>query len=310
MNIWKFIADSLTNSGKVVLMLVVDSNGSSPGRQGFKMAVNSSYDMNGSIGGGFMEHKLIELCKSKMNAPFVPFCKKQVHSKEASKNQSGMICSGEQTIAFYYLDKVNTSVISSIVKTKGHVVFDQVGISVYSKVLSAQFVFKKNEDKWLFSEQLDFVNRAYIVGGGHVSLALSIILDFLGFEVIVCDNREGLNTMTSNAFAKEVCVIDYNDIHKFIPDGDNVYVIIMSFGYRTDDIIIRKLLGRNFKYLGMLGSQHKIAEMFLALERDGFSEGDIQKVRSPVGLQIGSRTPEEISISIVAEIIKVKNEPK
>src|SRR6187551_3361218 len=94
-HLWDFIGSSLENNTGVILMYVLDSNGSSPGRQGFAMAINSAGDLHGSIGGGIMEHKFVEMCRDMfLNAELKPFTRKQFHDKSVTRDQSGMICSG------------------------------------------------------------------------------------------------------------------------------------------------------------------------------------------------------------------------
>ena len=89
MTIWNDILTELDNDQQVVLMVVLESKGSSPGRQGFKMMVSSSSKLSGSIGGGFMEHKLVELCRQKLLiSEFTPFFKKQIHQDSIAKNKS------------------------------------------------------------------------------------------------------------------------------------------------------------------------------------------------------------------------------
>jgi xanthine dehydrogenase accessory factor len=102
--LWEFIRKQLEKGASAALLAVLQSEGSSPGRQGFKMALANSGEMCGSIGGGIMEHKLVELARKLLteNKPFAPILKKQIHSKAAAQNQSGMICSGEQTVAIYF----------------------------------------------------------------------------------------------------------------------------------------------------------------------------------------------------------------
>src|SRR5690242_20678067 len=106
---WKFIYETLLDSTPVMLLYVLESSGSSPGRQGFFMAVDAGGSMEGSIGGGIMEHKFVELAKEQLaigNMSRPPsrdrqIVKKQIHDKSAARDQSGMICSGEQTIWIY-----------------------------------------------------------------------------------------------------------------------------------------------------------------------------------------------------------------
>ncbi len=101
-----------------ILMVVIRSEGSSPGRMGFLMAV-SLHETMGTIGGGIMEHKLVELSKVLLQkGPFRPFIKHQIHQSSSGKNKSGMICSGNQTVGLYYLDKSYISVIEKILSQK------------------------------------------------------------------------------------------------------------------------------------------------------------------------------------------------
>src|SRR3954463_3659675 len=103
--LWKFILERLDRSESVILMVVVESHGSSPGRRGFKMAVARD-GMNGSIGGGVMEHKFVELAKEKLKEhSSKTLLRNQKHNKSATKDQSGMICSGEQTIILLSINK-------------------------------------------------------------------------------------------------------------------------------------------------------------------------------------------------------------
>ena len=104
--IWKLIIESLQKNIPVMLLYVLESHGSSPGRQGFFMAVNARGQMEGSVGGGIMEHKFVEMAKTGLREEdYEASVYKQIHDKAASKNQSGMICSGEQTIVLYKIHK-------------------------------------------------------------------------------------------------------------------------------------------------------------------------------------------------------------
>src|SRR5262245_60956998 len=114
---WQLIHNSLQQNIPVMLLYVLQSDGSSPGRQGFFMAVNASVDMEGSIGGGIMEHKFVEMAKEKLKdrSAEQASIRKQVHNKSAAKNQSGMICSGEQSILMYRIQQEDAEVITNII---------------------------------------------------------------------------------------------------------------------------------------------------------------------------------------------------
>jgi xanthine dehydrogenase accessory factor len=298
LDFFKKVQQILQEEKRLILLVVIANEGSSPGRKGFKMIV-SRQQMYGTIGGGIMEHKLVEYAEKLLQKPrFEPFIKHQIHDKSAPKDQSGMICSGQQTIAFYDIDSSYFSLTEEILS-------DEV-ITLYYSNHGIEIDAPKNY-KWLYSESNSFAQKAYIIGGGHVGLALSEVLSKLNFEIHLLDHRENLNTMTANHFVQSKEVVEFESIENHIPEGDNIYVIIMSFGYRTDDIIIRRLLDKKFKYIGMLGSATKINTLFKNLISDGFDESQIKKVQAPVGINIKSETTYEIAISIAAQLINVKN---
>jgi xanthine dehydrogenase accessory factor len=132
-------------------------------------------------------------------------------------------------------------------------------------------------------------------------------MDQLGFHVTVFDDRQGLNTWHANTFAQERKTVDYAEMTSHLPSDPELYVVLASVGYRTDDLVLRQLLRNRYKYLGMLGSAEKVRVMFDAMLKDGFSEAELANVHAPIGLAIHSRTPDEIAVSIAAEIIGVKN---
>jgi xanthine dehydrogenase accessory factor len=314
MSIWNEILRRVNNSEKVALMYVIDSAGSSPGRQGFVMVVNNRGEMAGSIGGGIMEQKLVELAKSKLQpGRFEPFIKTQIHRKTES-NQSGMICSGEQTIAFYCLDQTHKSLIIEICNC-----FDEGDVGIL-KLTEQSIVFSKEPassspgskfdvkaQSWTAYQLLGYPNHIYILGGGHVGLALSMMMRQIGFYVEIFDDREGLNTMERNTAAHKKHYVDYAELAGLIPEGNHVYVAIVSFGYRTDKAVLKTLIGKKYKYLGMMGSDAKVETVLEELAEEGASKEFLKTVHTPIGLPIRSKTPEEIAVSIAAEIISVAN---
>ncbi|MBS1565357.1 MAG: XdhC family protein, partial [Bacteroidetes bacterium] len=113
---WLLIQKSLREQIPVMLLYVLESAGSSPGRQGFFMAVNASDEMEGSIGGGIMEHKFTEMARERLKEDEATLSvRRQVHDKSAARNQSGMICSGEQTILLYRLQPATLTAIGQII---------------------------------------------------------------------------------------------------------------------------------------------------------------------------------------------------
>ena len=298
LDFYRKVQEVLQPENRLVLMVVIANEGSSPGRKGFKMLVTKN-QMYGTIGGGIMEHKLVEYAESLLDKPtFEPFIKHQIHDKSAPKDQSGMICSGQQTIAFYDIATDFLPLAEQILTEKEFkITYNNLGINIPS-----------SNTEWSFMETTSLAQKVYIIGGGHVGLALSEVLSRMDFEIHMLDHRENLNTMEQNNFIHSKQTIEFEEIGKYIPEGNNIYVVIMSFGYRTDDIIIRQLINKNFLYIGMLGSKEKIATLFQNMIADGFDKDKIARVYAPIGIDIKSETTQEIAISVAAQLIRVKNQ--
>ncbi len=311
LDFYKNMMTELIQSERLILMVVIRSEGSSPGRMGFLMAV-SLYNIMGTIGGGIMEHKLVELSKVLLQkGTFQPFIKHQIHQSTSGKNKSGMICSGNQTVGLYYLDKSYIPVIEKIRSQKeSYIRYTENGIDVISNKEIALNSVVENDQKWTLMQPIGSQHKVFIVGGGHVSLALSEVLSKLDFEIHLLDHREGLNTFEMNKFVYSKKIIDLNECQKYIPAGENTYVVIVSFGYRTDKAILKSLLGSQYRYIGMMGSKKKTEVLMTELRDEGHSDAELDKVFAPVGINIKSETTFEIAISIAAQMIKVKNTPK
>ena len=313
---WQLIHESLRQHQPVMLLYVLESHGSSPGRQGFLMAVNAAGAMAGSIGGGIMEHKFVELAKEKLKDAIVESSiRTQYHDKSAAQNQSGMICSGDQTILLYRVQSGDATAVQAIITCleqhkNGVLELSSAGIQFAPDQLpEVDYQFTKQlESDWRYREKIGYKNQLCIVGGGHCALALSELMSRMDFYIRVMDDRPDLHTMKLNDTAHEKIVVDsYSKLAHLIPAGPNQYVVVMTMGYRTDDLAIRALLDKTFKYFGVLGSKTKVQKLLSAYRSGGVSDEILQRIHSPIGLSVNSQTPEEIAVSIAAEIIQVKN---
>ncbi len=322
LEIWKFAARKLEQNESVMLLTVAESSGSSPGRQGFKMIVARD-DLCGSIGGGVMEVKLVELAKSKLEFDEMQtFVKFQVH-REKSRTPSGMICSGKQFVIFFKLNKSDLKTILEIInsleinQSKTLVISSNsrkktntLEVSDFSETQfpNTNYYFLVKEGMIIYKEKLGYKNKLFIIGGGHCALALSEIMAKMDFHISLFDDRADLNTLAKNAFVHAKRIIEsYEKIGEFIESGNNIYVVVMTLGYKFDEIVIRGLFDKNFKYFGVLGSKAKMKTLLKNLEKEGFDKEKLANIRTPIGLKINSRTPAEIAVSIAAEIIAVKN---
>ncbi len=321
---WELIEQSLEKNIPVMLLYVLESKGSSPGRQGFFMSVTdndspASPNMEGSIGGGIMEHKFVEMAREKLRAvshELRAAVKKQYHDKTAAKNQSGMICSGEQTIFLYPVQQKDKAMIQAIISSlaknqNGTLVLSPKGIAFHESVPEKDFdlVFHSEED-WEYREKTGYKNKLTVIGGGHCSLAFCRLMRTMDFYIRVYDVRSELKTMLENEAAYEKHFVNsYSELSDLVVNGPDHYVVIMTMGYRSDDIALKALLNKQFTFLGVLGSQSKIKKMMEEYEQDVVEKKFIQNIYAPVGLAIKSQTPEEIAVSIAAQIIQLKNTP-
>jgi len=315
METWQFILQSLRENIPVILLYVLESKGSSPGRQGFCMAVNAQNKLCGSIGGGIMEYKFAEQAKAMLAAGEIvqPLVRRQVHDKEATE-QSGMICSGEQTIFLWPLQQRDTATVQQLVQSleqhePGQLRLSPNGISFSFTPMPEPFWYHYSApDEWELLERTGIKNRLYIIGGGHCALAFSALMRTMDFYITVLDERTGLHTMELNTTAQEKKVIEnYTLLGDYITGGPDVYVVIMTFGYRTDQVALRALQHKSFRYLGVLGSKHKMKKLLEEWKAEGIDENWLNQVHTPIGIPVNSRTPAEIAVSIAAEIIREKN---
>jgi xanthine dehydrogenase accessory factor len=159
----------------------------------------------------------------------------------------------------------------------------------------------------VFLESVLPVPTAYLFGGGHIAFHLSKILPLIGFDFVVIDDRQAFANADRFPEAKVCLVHEFAqvfDVVSFHPDAS--YVIIVTRGHQSDLSVLEQALRTDVKYIGMIGSRRKIHLLFQRLREQGVSQAVLDKVHAPIGLEIGADTPEEIAVSIAAELIKVR----
>ncbi len=145
-----------------------------------------------------------------------------------------------------------------------------------------------------------------VVGGGHIGRALAQLADFLDFHVAVLDDREDFANAERIPEADEILCEDYEEALERYPINSSTYITLVTRGHKQDEISLRKCLGRGAAYLGMIGSKRRTGAVLQHLLDEGFDPAELAKVRTPIGLDIGAETPEEIAISIMAEVIMTR----
>jgi len=151
---------------------------------------------------------------------------------------------------------------------------------------------------------------ALIFGGGHISKSLAKALDLAGFRVTVIDNREAYANRDRFPEAAEVHADEYEDVFPRLSVNETTYMVIVTRGHRDDMRILRWAVTTNARYIAMIGSKRKTISVVKELEKEGIPRAAFEKVSAPMGLEIGAVTPEEIAISVAAEMIAVRRIPE
>jgi len=151
--------------------------------------------------------------------------------------------------------------------------------------------------------------RAFIFGGGHVSKGISKIATLAGFSTSIIDNREAFANAERFPEAEATYAEEYEDVFPKLAVNSSSYIIIVTRGHRDDMRVLRWAVNTPAKYIAMIGSKRKTISVVHELEKEGVPREAFEKVFAPMGLEIGAELPEEIAISVVAEMIAVRRAP-
>ncbi len=245
----KKMAELVDKGETFALATVVDVEGSSPGKPGFKMLIMKDGSTLGTVGGGSLEERVkkIALDVIKERKPR----KVELALVEEGKGGVGMLCGGKATV---FIDVIGKS----------------------SKVV--------------------------IIGGGHLAEAIASLSKKVGFNVIVIDPYATTERFPN---ADRLIKSGPEEALKNLSLDDETYLVVLG-EHEFDVPSLKEALKTPVKYIGMIGSRRRIATAFEKILELGFEKEDLKKVYAPVGLDIGAETPEEIAISILAEILAVK----
>jgi xanthine dehydrogenase accessory factor len=148
----------------------------------------------------------------------------------------------------------------------------------------------------------------YIFGGGHVSEQLSPLAKKVYFKVVVIDDREMFANRTRFPEADEVIVSEFEKCFNQLQIDETSYIVIVTRGHLYDGFVLKQAVKTKARYIGMIGSKKKIRTLYQNLMGEGIAKDALARVYAPIGIDINSETPEEIAVSIVAELIKVRGE--
>ena len=158
----------------------------------------------------------------------------------------------------------------------------------------------------VFVEPVLPVPGAFIFGAGHISKSLSKVATLAGFATTIVDNRENFANRERFPEAAEIYAEEYEEVFGKLAVNETSYVIVVTRGHRDDMRVLGWAISTNARYIAMIGSKRKVVNVIKELEREGIAPESFARVFAPMGLEIGAVSPEEIAVSVVAEMIAVR----
>lgn len=310
--LWQFIADHLQHRMPVMLLAVVDYEKGSPGKTGFKMAVTND-ETFGTIGGGVMEFNLITQSREFLASTTpVRIVKKLVHNPHTSIGEpSGLICAGSQTLSMILLgsEDVETSfnILTALKQhTPSQLMLSPAGVRFHMGKESVHQEFHwSGEQEWRYRENIGSEYTVYIIGGGHVGLATARVLQTLDVNVVLIDDRDDAPAMKDDSLRVRKIVASFETTAQYVEEGEKSFIVTVTSAMQSDRMALQSILGKKFGYIGLMGTRAKISKIL-----NSFSPAErnlLNGIHAPIGIDIKSKTVEEIAVSIAAEVIREKN---
>ena len=308
----------------VMLCSILSADGSSPRGAGAHMAVFADGSALGTVGGGAVERQSIDLARELLREG-----RGEVRGfalRPEAENSTGMVCGGDVTICFQYFAPEDTAGADTLRAWRGALgsarnVWLRLdldgGAARDFRLLTADdlrhgtesfFTSKPYWDGKIYVEPVVRAGRVYLFGAGHVGRALAPVLSYVGFEVTVFDNRAELACPEHFPTARGIAVGDFRSIFDRVSLTADDYAVVMTPGHQADYEVLEQVLRTPATYIGCIGSKKKVAVTRERLAAAGFSRQDIDRVHAPIGLPILAETPEEIAVSIAAEMIRHRAE--
>jgi len=317
--LWKLIGEAIRSNTPCALLLTVETKGSGPGRPGAAMAVTLSGTTRGTVGGGIMEHQLVGKARKILEVGTCSselFMHDHVHENDhiesdRGRTLSGMICSGSQTTAVLPLQPGMLETVNLIISIlenggTGTLCLSSTGFTVSDSSIQETHDFSMTgRNNWEYTGPLGFRDTVYVIGGGHVGQALVKLLQGLSWSPVIIDERE--RDSFEDPPSCRWITAPYSEAHNYIPNGYHNWAVIMTPFHRADAEALESLSRKNLKYVGMMASSSKKAEIYSELTLRGVPEDFLNSVHCPIGFSIGSRTPGEIAVSIAAQLIAVRS---
>ena len=339
--LYKEILQLLTQGGKAVLATVIQQSGSAPRKGGAQMVIREDGSFVGSIGGGRLEGDCIKEARTVMtegSAKVLAF-----HLTGTEMAETEMICGGDVEIfieplspgltdlytQLLELQKRGEEAVLATVISEGPIQEGMVqkglisaeGKSINSLALdqkalqTAQEVMKEKkvqlipyQEGRLYMEPVFSEPLLYIFGAGHISRYIAPVAQMVGFQVIVVDDRPEFASREHFPQADDIWVEEFERVGVKIEPDEQTYMVVVTRGHMYDYTVLKQVLSMKSRYIGMIGSRRKRDLIYKQLIQDGHTQEELNRIHAPIGLDINAETPEEIAVSIVAEMIQVRGE--
>lgn len=315
---WSTACALLGAGERLFVTLVVDHSRHSPGTRGARLLLSQSGQVHGTVGGGVMEKELLEEGASLLAQGWDGHRLEDLyHRRRAPGRRSGMICAGRQRhLSLVLRPERDLEPLQQVLRRQQE---DRAGLLTWSpqrglaleegapdRAQPPQRVVQRHGQP-LYQEQLLELRRLVIFGGGHCGLALSRLMRSLGYVVTVAEVRASLPMLRDNEAARHKLVVPgYAQAAALVSHPEVTCAVVMTADFPSDTQALLGALAQPFVFVGLMGAPAKIKAIGEALTELGVSPQDQARITAPVGLPIGSSTPEEIAVSVAAQLIQLR----
>lgn len=341
--IYQEILQLLTQGGKVVLATVIQQSGSAPRKGGAQMVVREDGSFVGSIGGGRLEGDVLSEARTVMAGGKGKVLDFHLTGTEVAETE--MICGGDVTVFLEPLfpglmdlyaqlqelqkrgeEAVLATVISEepvqermvqkgLINARGQslgpLTLDKKALQAAKEVIKEKRVqLIPYQGKRLYLEPIFSEPTLYLFGAGHISRYIAPVAQMVGFQVIVIDDRPEFASREHFPQADEIWVEEFEGVGVKIEPDEQTYMVVVTRGHMYDYTVLKQVLSMKSRYIGVIGSRRKRDLIYKQLIQDGHTQVELNRIHAPIGLEINAETPEEIAVSIVAELIQVRGKGK
>jgi len=304
-NVFDTIKKELSEKHNVMLASIVKDCGSVPRGKGSQMVIGSCGRLAGTIGGGSVEFQAEQNGKDLLNIGTGGI--KEYVLRKCPDDRSGTVCGGDITVLFTYLCAENEDSLSFVEKVifflqerkKGYISFLLTGeVPLVTDYEPIQY---ETDSSYIIPIPVSY--RAIIFGAGHIAAAVAPMLATLGFCVLIYDNRQEFVTRSRFCSASRLICDEFSSMKKHIDFSEDDFCIVATSGHERDFECEEILLRMKLAFVGVVGSKKKTLYVNQLLRDAGITEAAISHVHTPIGLAIKAVTPEEIAVSIAAEMV-------